>query len=243
MNGLLFSLPGTPVLYYATKIAWATTSTSANRDGVRTPMQWSGDRNAGFSRANPQAARLTGRHRPRVPLPNRQRRSAGSQPPLSSLVDAPSHPLRKQFRAFAGDDRILHPDNPRAIAFVRNYENEHILVVANLSRFVQYVEVDLSKYKGMVPVELFGRTPFPRVGERPYMLTLGSHVFYWFALQAPLGRRGRVPVYACRSSRSTATGARSSRARKRASSPTSSPPTFFARDGSRARKRSPRPRR
>src|SRR5690606_3145369 len=92
--------------------------------------------------------------------------------------------LRKRFLAFGrGSIEFLGPDNPRVLAFLRHHEDETILVVANLSRFVQYVELDLSAYEGLVPVELFGRTEFPRIGELPYLLTLGGHAFYWFQLK------------------------------------------------------------
>jgi maltose alpha-D-glucosyltransferase/alpha-amylase len=186
MNGLLFSLPGTPVLYYGDEIGMGDNVYLGDRDGVRTPMQWSGDRNAGFSRANPQKLVLPVviDHEYHYQTVNVEAHEANRHSLLWWMRRLIA--LRKQFRAFGrGTIEFLHPDNPRAIAFVRSYENENILVVANLSRYVQYVEIDLAKYKGMVPVELFGRTPFPTIGERPYLLTLGSHIFYWFALQPP----------------------------------------------------------
>jgi maltose alpha-D-glucosyltransferase/alpha-amylase len=186
MNALLFSLPGTPVLYYGDEIGMGDNVYLGDRDGVRTPMQWSGDRNAGFSRANPQKLVLPVviDHEYHYQTVNVEAHEANRHSLLWWMRRLIA--LRKQFKAFGrGSIEFLSPDNPRAIAFVRSYEDQHILVVANLSRFVQYVEIDLSKYKGMVPIELFGRSPFPVIGERPYMLTLGSHVFYWFALQAP----------------------------------------------------------
>jgi len=186
MNGLLFSLPGTPVLYYGDEIGMGDNVYLGDRDGVRTPMQWSGDRNAGFSRANPQKLVLPVviDHEYHYQTVNVEAQEANRHSLLWWMRRLIA--LRKQFRAFGrGTIEFLNPDNPRAIAFVRSYEDQHILVVANLSRFVQYVEIDLSKYKGMVPVELFGRTAFPAIGERAYLLTLGSHVFYWFALQTP----------------------------------------------------------
>jgi maltose alpha-D-glucosyltransferase/alpha-amylase len=97
--------------------------------------------------------------------------------------------LRKRFRAFGrGTLEMLHPANRKVLAFLRSYERENVLVVANLSRFAQYVEIDLSAFKGLTPVELFGRNEFPRVGDKPYFLTLGPHAFYWFSLE------NRAPV-------------------------------------------------
>ncbi|HKQ71861.1 MAG TPA: maltose alpha-D-glucosyltransferase [Polyangiaceae bacterium] len=188
MNALLFSLPGTPVLYYGDEIGMGDNVYLGDRDGVRTPMQWSGDRNAGFSRANPQKLILPvvidhEYHYQTVNVEAQEQNRHSLLWWMRRLIA-----LRKQFRAFGrGSMEFLNPDNPRVIAFVRSYRDENILVVANLSRFVQYVELDLAKYKGMTPVELFGRTTFPTVGEKPYLLSLGSHVFYWFALEAPRG--------------------------------------------------------
>ena len=106
--------------------------------------------------------------------------------------------LRKRFKAFGrGTIEFLQPDNPRVLAFIRHHEDEQILVVANLSRFVQYVELDMHKYEGMIPVELFGRNEFPAIGELPYLLTIGSHGFYWFQLKRSRGaeREARsVPI-------------------------------------------------
>src|SRR5690606_2762870 len=95
--------------------------------------------------------------------------------------------LRKRFQAFGrGTIEFLNPDNPRVLAFIRRYEDETILMVANLSRFIQYVELDLSAYEGLLPVELFGRTEFPRIGRLPYLLTLAGHDFYWFQIKKAL---------------------------------------------------------
>src|SRR5260221_390323 len=155
-----------------------------DRNGVRTPMQWSGDRNAGFSRATSQRLYL-----PVVTDPEYHYESinveaqAGNPHSLLSWMKRVIA-LRKQHRAFGrGTLELLRPDNRKVLAFVRAYESEQILCVANLSRFLQVVELDLSKYKGMVPVELFGSTELPPVGETPYFLTLGPHSFYWFSLQ------------------------------------------------------------
>jgi maltose alpha-D-glucosyltransferase/alpha-amylase len=190
MNALLLSLPGTPVLYYGDEIGMGDNVYLGDRDGVRTPMQWSGDRNAGFSRANPQKLILPviidhEYHYQTVNVEAQDQNRHSLLWWMRRLIA-----LRKQFRAFGrGSTEFLDPDNPRIVAFVRNYQDERILVVANLSRFVQFVELDLSAFKGLVPIELFGRTSFPAIGEGPYRFSVGSHVFYWFSL-APAGSSG-----------------------------------------------------
>jgi maltose alpha-D-glucosyltransferase / alpha-amylase len=184
MNGLLFSLPGTPVVYYGDEIGMGDNVFLGDRNGVRTPMQWSADRNAGFSRANPQRLIL-----PVIIDPEYHYESlnveAQQQNPNSLLWWTKRLvALRKRFQAFGrGSIEFLAPDNPHVLAFVRKYEDETALVVANLSRRVQYVELNLAEYKGRVPVELFGQTRFPAIGELPYLLTLGAHEFYWFSVQ------------------------------------------------------------
>jgi maltose alpha-D-glucosyltransferase/alpha-amylase len=184
LNSLLLSLPGTPVLYYGDEIGMGDNVYVGDRNGVRTPMQWSSDRNAGFSRANP--------HRLYLPLVveseyhyeainvEAQRANPNSLWYWMKRLIA----IRKRFQAFGkGTFEFLHPENRKVLAFTRTYNNEHILVVANLSRFVQTVELDLSAFKGMVPIEIFGRTEFPPIAELPYFLCLGPHSFYWFTLQ------------------------------------------------------------
>ncbi|HEX9814926.1 MAG TPA: maltose alpha-D-glucosyltransferase, partial [Myxococcota bacterium] len=196
MNGLLFSLPGTPVLYYGDEIGMGDNFYLGDRNAVRTPMQWSGDRNAGFSRANPQRLYL-----PIIIDPEYHYETVNVEAQLNNphamlwwvrrLIA-----LRKRFRAFGrGTLEFLYPENRKVLAFVRKYEEERILVVANVSRFVQFVELDLSRYRGMMPVELFGRTEFPLIGDLPYLLTLGPHAFYWFALEhRPVGGALEVRV-------------------------------------------------
>jgi maltose alpha-D-glucosyltransferase/alpha-amylase len=183
MNALLLSLPGTPVLYYGDEIGMGDNIYLGDRNGVRTPMQWSGDRNAGFSQANPQ--RL---YSPVIIDPAYHYEAvnveAHQQNPYS-LLWWMKHiiALRKRHRAFGrGTLEFLAPENNKVLAFVRRYEEETILVVANLSRFVQYAELDLSRFQGMEPVELLGRSRFPAIGAAPYFLTLGSYAFYWFVL-------------------------------------------------------------
>ncbi|CAG1006553.1 maltose alpha-D-glucosyltransferase / alpha-amylase [Myxococcaceae bacterium] len=183
MNALLFSLPGTPVLYYGDEIGMGDNYYLGDRNGVRTPMQWSSDRNAGFSRSNPQ--RL---HLPVIIDPEYHFESVNVEAQRNNLHSLLMWTrrliaLRKRHRAFGrGTIEFLTPRNHRVLAFVRSLGDERILVVANLSRFVEYVELDLSRYSGRTPIELFGRKPFPRIGELPYLLTLGPHSFYWFAI-------------------------------------------------------------
>ena len=185
MNGLLFAMPGTPVVYYGDEIGMGDNIYLGDRNGVRTPMQWSSDRNAGFSRANPQRLFLPiiidpEYHYEAVNVEAQQNNASSLLWWMKRLIA-----LRKRFRAFGrGTIEFLRPANPKILAFVREYRDERILVVANLSRFVQFAELDLRKFAGVVPEELFGRTTFPRVGELPYLLTLGPHGFYWFNLPA-----------------------------------------------------------
>ncbi len=183
MNALLFSLPGTPVVYYGDEIGMGDNIYLGDRNGVRTPMQWSADRNAGFSRANPQKLYLPiiidpEYHYEAVNVEAQQNNPSSLLWWMKRLIA-----LRKQFKAFGrGNIRFLRPENAKVLAFIREYESERILVVANLSRFVQYVQLDLRDYAGVVPEEVFGRTPFPPIGELPYLLTLSPHAFYWFLL-------------------------------------------------------------
>ncbi len=188
INGLLFSLPGTPVVYYGDEIGMGDNVYLGDRDGVRTPMQWSGDRNAGFSTANPQ----------RLILPVVIDYEYHYQTVNVEAQEANRHSLlwwmrrlialRRRFKAFGrGSMEFLTPENPHVIAFLRQVENESVLVVANLSRFVQYVQLDLSRFKGQIPIELFSHSPFPAIADAPYLLTLGPHGFIWFSIEAPSG--------------------------------------------------------
>jgi maltose alpha-D-glucosyltransferase / alpha-amylase len=186
LNGLLFSLPGTPVLYYGDEIGMGDNIYLGDRDGVRTPMQWSADRNAGFSRANPQRLYLPitldpEYHYEAVNVEAQLRNPHSLLWWMRRLLA-----LRKGWRAL-GEGRIefLAPQNRKVLAYVLRHEQETLLVVANLSRFPQPVELDLSAFKGRTPVELFGRTAFPAIGELPFFLTPGPHGFYWFSLESP----------------------------------------------------------
>jgi maltose alpha-D-glucosyltransferase / alpha-amylase len=184
MNGLLFSLPGTPVLYYGDEIGMGDNIYLGDRNGVRSPMQWSSDRNAGFSRANPQKLYLPVIIDPEYHAEALNVEAQQNNPHSLLWWTKRLISLRKEYRAFGrGSLEMLFPDNRRVLAFFRSYEDERILVLANLSHLVQYVELDLSAYEGMTPVELFGRSQFPRIGELPYFLTLGPYAFYWFSLE------------------------------------------------------------
>ncbi|HXX36898.1 MAG TPA: maltose alpha-D-glucosyltransferase [bacterium] len=184
MNGLLFSIPGTPLVYYGDEIGMGDNIYLGDRNAVRTPMQWSADRNAGFSRANPQQLYLpvvidSEYHYETVNVAAQQGNPHSLLWWMKRLIA-----LRKRYNCFGrGTLEMLAPDNRKVLAFLRRHEDQRVLVVANLSRFVQPVELGLSEFRGMVPVELFGRTEFPPVGELPYFLTLGPHAFYWFSLE------------------------------------------------------------
>ena len=184
LNALLFSLPGTPVLYYGDEIGLGDNIYLGDRNGVRTPMQWSSDKNAGFSRANPQSLYL-----PIILDPAYHYEACN----VEAQLDNPHSllwwmrrllTLRKRWRALGeGRCEFLQPDNHKILSYILRHEQETILVVANLSRFAQPVELDLSAFKQMVPVELFGRMKFPAITDAPYFLTLGPHNFYWFSLE------------------------------------------------------------
>jgi maltose alpha-D-glucosyltransferase/alpha-amylase len=188
LHGLLFSLPGTPVLYYGDEIGMGDNVFLGDRDGVRTPMQWSADRNAGFSRANPQRLILPINIDPEYHYEATNVEAQQNNPNSLLWWTKRLLALRRQFQAFGqGTMEFLTPANYRVLAFVRQADGETILVVANLSRFPQYVELDLARWKGMRPIELFGHSAFPEIGELTYLLTLAGHGFYWFSIEAPPG--------------------------------------------------------
>jgi maltose alpha-D-glucosyltransferase/alpha-amylase len=184
MNGLLFSLPGTPVIYYGDELGMGDNIYLGDRDGVRTPMQWSPDRNAGFSGANPQRLYLPvvidpEYHASAVNVEAQQANPHSLLWWMRRLIA-----LRKRYDAFGrGAIEFLLPENRKVLTFLRTLGEERILVVANLSRYAQYVELDLSRFQGMTPVAMLGGVEFPRIGELPYLLTLGPHDFYWFSLE------------------------------------------------------------
>jgi maltose alpha-D-glucosyltransferase/alpha-amylase len=183
MHAILFSLPGTPVLYYGDEIAMGDNVFLGDRDGVRTPMQWTGDRNGGFSRADfaqlyapPLMDPVYGFQA--VNIEAQLRTPTSLLRWLHRLIS-----LRQEHPVFGfGSYEPIEPSNPRIFAHLRQFEDDLLLCVHNLARSAQAVELDLSQYEGRNPVELFGRARFPRIGQLPYLLTLGSRGFYWFEL-------------------------------------------------------------
>jgi maltose alpha-D-glucosyltransferase/alpha-amylase len=184
LNSVLFSFPGTPIVYYGDEIGMGDNTYLGDRNGVRTPMQWTNDRNAGFSRADP--ARL---YSPVImdPIYGYQAINVEAQErDASSLLQWMKNliGLRKQFQVFGrGTLEFLDPANRKVLAYVRRYEADAILCVANLSRAVQPVELDLEAFAGFTPVEMLGYTEFPAIGRQPYFLSVGPYGFYWFELQ------------------------------------------------------------
>ncbi len=183
LNTLLFSFPGTPIIYYGDEIGMGDNYYLGDRHGVRTPMQWSADRNAGFSSANPQRLYLPviidpEYHYETVNIEVQNRNPSSLLWWMKKTIST-----RNRHKAFGrGTIEFLSPANSKVLAFIRKYENEKILVVANLSRFSQVVELDLSQYKGQTPIEIFSRNEFPPIGDLYYMLTLSAYDYYWFLI-------------------------------------------------------------
>jgi maltose alpha-D-glucosyltransferase/alpha-amylase len=184
MNGMLMSLPGTPIIYYGDEIGMGDNVHLGDRNGVRTPMQWDGGWNAGFSKADSESL-----YSPLIldpvygyPAVNvySQRRSGHSLLAwMKRLIET-----RKSTQVFGrGSIEFLHPANHRVLAYVRQLKNEAVLVVNNLSNSAQAVELDLRRYKGNILVEMFGKNIFPRIGDLPYLLTMGPYQFFWFRLR------------------------------------------------------------
>lgn len=183
MNALLFSLPGTPIIYYGDEIGMGDNFFLGDRDGVRTPMQWNGNVNADFSHCNPHKLFLPIITDPEYHYSLCNVDRAHSSPHSLLWWMRRLIALRKQHRAFGhGTVKLLSADNKKVLAFLREDETETLLVVANLSRFSQCVQLDLSEYEGNVPIELCGRTQFPRITDRPYDLSLNPYGYYWFQL-------------------------------------------------------------
>ena len=188
LHALLFSLPGSPVMYYGDEIGMGDNIYLGDRDGVRTPMQWSPDRNAGFSRA--EFARL---YLPPLMDPVYGYQAVNVEAALldpSSLLHWVRRMLevRRQHPLFGvGTFSVLGVENPSALAFVREHEGDVVVCVNNLSRFAQPAELQLGAFEGWTPQELLGRVQFPRIGELPYFVTLAPYGFYWFALTPPEG--------------------------------------------------------
>ena len=192
INILLFSLPGTPIIYYGDEIAMGDNIYLGDRNGVRTPMQWSADRNAGFSRANPQQLYFPiiidpEYHYESVNVENQDQN-------LSSLLNWMRRvtTMRRRYQVFGrGSMEFVPSENTKVLTFLRRFESEVILVVVNLSRFAQAVELDLSEFAGVRPAEVFSHNAFPKVrSDVPYTLTVGPHGHFWLLLDATAGGRG-----------------------------------------------------
>jgi maltose alpha-D-glucosyltransferase/alpha-amylase len=183
LNGLLMSMPGAPIVYYGDEIGMGDNIYLGDRDGVRTPMQWNGGTNAGFSSADPErlyssliANTLYGYQAVNVESQRRFDHSLFCW--MKSLIG-----VRNSVRVFSrGSIEFLCPSNHRILAYVRQLGEETVLVVNNLSSSAQAVELDMHRYKDYIPIEMSGGNRFPRFGKQPYLLTLGSYQFYWFRL-------------------------------------------------------------
>ena len=184
MHALLFSLPGTPVVYYGDEIGMGDNVYLGDRNGVRTPMQWSADRNAGFSRANPQRLYLPVIIDPEYHYEAVNVEAQRNNPHSLLWWMKRMIAQRKRFRSFGrGSLEFLYPANRKVLAFLREFDGERVLVVANLSRFAQAASIDLSRFNGAQPIEVFGQTRFPAVSDQPYFISLGPYAFYWFHLE------------------------------------------------------------
>ncbi|WP_404325553.1 maltose alpha-D-glucosyltransferase [Aerophototrophica crusticola] len=183
LNSLLFSMPGTPVIYYGDEIGMGDNVYLGDRDGVRTPMQWSPDRNGGFSRADPAGLYLPAIQDPVYGFQAVNVEAQARSP--SSLLNWMRRlvAVRQQTKAFGrGTLKFLYPGNRKVLAYLREHEGDTVLCVANLSRAPQAVELDLRTLRGCVPMEMIGRSVFPPIGDLPYLLTLPAYGFYWFLL-------------------------------------------------------------
>ena len=184
LMSLLLSLPGTPVLYYGDEIGMGDNIFLADRDGVRTPMQWSNDRNAGFSKANPQSLYLPVVVDPQFHYETVNVEAQHDNP--NSLLWWVRRMIRRRRRHPAlgrGSISFLDPHNTHVLTYLRRTDDETILVVANLSQYAQFVELDLAEFNGQTLIEPFGQTEFPTIGELPYLLTLSAYGFYWFSIR------------------------------------------------------------
>jgi len=184
LNALLMSMPGTPIVYYGDEIGMGDNIYLGDRNSVRTPMQWNGTLNAGFSSADPE----------RLCAPVISNAVYGYRAVNVDAQERSGHSLlywmrslirvRNAFRVFSrGTIEFLHPPNHRVLAYVRQFGQEIVLMVNNLSGSAQAVELDVQRYRGYVPIEMFGRSLFPRFGTQPYLLTLGPYQYYWFQLR------------------------------------------------------------
>jgi maltose alpha-D-glucosyltransferase/alpha-amylase len=186
MNALLMSMPGTPVVYYGDEIGMGDNIYLGDRNGVRTPMQWSDDKNAGFSEGDSAALYSPvivdppyGYHT--INVEAQERTSTSLLRWMRRLIG-----VRKAQKAFGrGTQEFLHPANKKVLVFLRRYETEVVLCVNNLSRYAQPVELDLREFSGLVPIELWSCEAFPAIGDLPYFFTMAPHGFLWFRLVAP----------------------------------------------------------
>jgi len=184
LNSLLLSLPGTPIIYYGDEIGMGDNFYLGDRNGVRTPMQWNGDRNAGFSTANPQKLFLPVIIDPEYHYETVNVEAQHRNPSSLLWWTRRLIALRKQHVAFGrGGFRWVNHGNPKVLAYLREHDGDTVLVVANLSRFSQAVSLALEEFEGHLPLELFGRNHFPRVSGEPYPLSLSPHSFFWFMLE------------------------------------------------------------
>jgi maltose alpha-D-glucosyltransferase / alpha-amylase len=190
-HALLFSMPGSPVMYYGDEVGMGDNIYLGDRDGVRTPMQWTPDRNGGFSRADFAQLYLPPLMDPvygfnSVNVEASQRDASSFLHWLRRLLH-----IRKQHPVFGtGTFEVLHAENPSVLAYLRRSDDDVVLCVNNLSRFPQPCELMLEQLAGKVPVELTGRVAFPAIGELPYFVTLAPYGFYWFDLQDPSEEEG-----------------------------------------------------
>lgn len=184
MNSLLFCLVGTPVLYYGDEIGMGDNIYLGDRDGVRTPMQWSSDRNAGFSKANPQKLYLPPIIDPEYHYETVNVEAQQNNPHSLLWWTKQLIFLRKRFRCLSyGTTRFLKPENRKILVIVREKQQEKVLIIVNLSQFAQYAELDLLEYKGSYLVELFSGKRFPKIDQLPYFITLGPYGYFWFVIQ------------------------------------------------------------
>ena len=184
MNSLLLSLPGTPVIYYGDEIGMGDNYYLGDRNGVRTPMQWSPDRNAGFSETNPQQLYLPviidpEFHYEAVNVEMQRKNTSSLFWFMKRMIS-----MRKNYKAFGrGNLKFLQVENPKILAFTRQYEEETLLIICNLSKYAQPAEVDLREFNGYIPVEILSKNSFPLIKNEPNFFTLSAHSFQWFALQ------------------------------------------------------------
>ena len=183
MNILLFSLPGTPIIYYGDEINMGDNRFLGDRDGVRTPMQWSPDRNAGFSCANPQQLFLpviidSEYHYETVNVETESSNYSSMLWWMRRVIA-----MRRNYKSLScGDIKFLRPDNAKVLAFTRTYKDETMLVIINLSRFAQPVSISLPEFSGYVPREVFSQNDFPQITQEPYFVTMSQHAHFWFVL-------------------------------------------------------------